>query len=90
MFPNLLEATNEYWRKLDEVEAAYNRGELSDEEVSNSVKELMAELGQERRLAFSFVWQTLQRWLTTQRETVVGLAVISIIVYVWALNGFAS
>jgi hypothetical protein len=33
MFPNLLEATKEYWRKLDRLEAAYPQGEIPLEEV---------------------------------------------------------
>ena len=33
MFPNLFTATQEYWRKLDALEASYQRGEISIEEV---------------------------------------------------------
>ncbi len=33
MFPNLIEATKEYWRKLDELEAAYQQGEIPLEEA---------------------------------------------------------
>ena len=54
MFPNLLEATKEYWRKLDELEAAYQQGEIPLEEVDARVTELMAELAQERRAAFTY------------------------------------
>ncbi len=28
MFPNLIEATKEYWRQLDELEAAYQQGQI--------------------------------------------------------------
>ena len=62
MFPNLLEATHDYWRKLNALEAAYQRGDVSLEEVNQRVPELMAELGEERRAAFRFVWAGLKRF----------------------------
>ena len=46
MFPNLFEATKTYWRKLDELEAAYQQGKVSTEVVNATVAELMAELAQ--------------------------------------------
>lgn len=85
MLPNLLEATNEYWCKLDELEAAYHRGEVSIEEVDAKVKSLMAELGQERRAALSYVFNGFYRLWSVQRETIVGLAIIGIITYTWAV-----
>ena len=41
MFPNLFEATTEYWRQLDEIESRYQQGELSIEEVDREVEILM-------------------------------------------------
>lgn len=41
MFPNLFEATNEYWRQLDEIEFRYQLGELSIEEVDREVEILL-------------------------------------------------
>ncbi len=49
---NLLEATQEYWRKLDALEVAYDQGEISLEEVDAQVNLLMAELGRKRREAW--------------------------------------
>lgn len=48
MNPNLLEATQEYWHKLNELEAAYQRGEVTLEEVDAKVEALMVELGRTR------------------------------------------
>ena len=83
MFPNLLEATKEYWHKLDELETAYQQGNVSLEEVDARVAELMAELAQERRSAFSYTWHCFQRWLTTQRDALVGLAMLALFTYAW-------
>ncbi len=44
MFPNLFQATFDYWRKLDELEAAYQKGEIPLKEVDARVADLMAEL----------------------------------------------
>jgi hypothetical protein len=90
MFPNLLEATKEYWRKLDELEAAYQQGQIPLKEVDAKVAELMAELSEERRAAFSYFWHGWQHWLTTQRETLVGLAILSLVTYAWVLTSFNS
>jgi hypothetical protein len=86
MLPNLFEATKEYWRKLDELEAAYQQGEIPLEEVDARVAELMAELAQERRVALSYFWHGWQHWLTTQKETLVGLAILALVTYAWALT----
>lgn len=72
MIPNLLEATNEYWRKLNELEAAYQRGDVSLEEVDARVATLMAELGQERRATIRFLMDNLNRLWNEQREIVVS------------------
>jgi hypothetical protein len=86
MFPNLLEAAKEYWHKLDRLEAAYQQGEIPLEEVDARVAELMIELAQERRAAFSYCWHGCQHWLTTQRETLIGLATLGIVTYAWLLS----
>ncbi|MGF1542316.1 MAG: hypothetical protein ACFCU5_18040 [Pleurocapsa sp.] len=86
MFPNLLEATKEYWRQLDELEAAYQQAEIPLEEVDAKVAELMAELAIERRAALTYFWHGLQHWLTTQRETLIGLAILAFVTYAWVLT----
>ena len=86
MFPNLFQATKEYWRKLDELEVAYQQGEIPLKEVDARVAELMAELAQERRAAFAYLWHSWQHLLTTQRETLMGLAIVILVIYVWLLN----
>ena len=90
MFPNLLEATKEYWRKLDELEAAYQQGEIPLEEVDARVAELMAELARERRAALTYFWHGWQHWLMTQRETLVGLAILALVTYGWVLTSSIS
>lgn len=85
MTPNLLEATKDYWRKLDELEAAYQKGEVSLEEVDARVPELIAELGRERKAALSYVLNGWSRLWDDQRETIVGVAFLGIITYVWAV-----
>ncbi len=86
MFPNLFQATQEYWRKLDELEKSYQQGEIPLKEVDARVAELMAELAQERRAAFAYLWHSGQHLLTTQRETLMGLAIVILVIYVWLLN----
>lgn len=83
MTPNLLEATNEYWRKLNELEAAYQRGEVSLEEVDARVAILMAELGQERRATMRFLLDNVSRIWQEQREFVLGLGLIGVLTYSW-------
>ncbi len=85
MIPNLQEATKEYWRKLDQLEAAYQQGEISIEEVDAKVASLMAELGQNRRAAINYFLQGFQHWLTEQREVIVGVTILGIITYAWVL-----
>lgn len=85
MVPNLLDATKTYWRKLNEVEAAYQRGELSIAEVDAKVHELMAELGQERRATLNFFADGVRRLWYEQRETIVGVALIGVLTYAWAV-----
>ncbi len=87
MFPNLFQATKEYWRQLDELEVAYQQGEIPLEQVDARVADLMAELAIKRRAAFTYFWQGCQHWMLTQRETVVGLVVLVLVTYAWALTG---
>jgi hypothetical protein len=86
MLPNLLEATKEYWQQLDELESAYQQGKIPLEEVDAKVAELMAELAQERRAAFNYFWHGWQNWPTIQKETLVGLAILSLVTYAWILT----
>lgn len=86
MFPNLLEATKEYWHKLDQLEAAYQQGKISLEEVDTRVAVLMTELAKERRTALTYFWHGWQHWLTTQRETLIGLALLALVTYSWMLT----
>ncbi len=86
MFPNLLQATKEYWRQLDELEVAYPEGEIPLEQVDARVAELMAELAMERRAAFTYFWRGCQHWMKTQKETVFGLVVLVLVTYAWALT----
>ena len=90
MFPNLLQATKEYWLQLDELEVAYQQGEIPLEEVDARVADLMAELAAERRAAFSYFWQGCLHWMTTQKETVMGLVILGLIAYVWVLTSTVS
>lgn len=83
--PNLLEATKDYWLKLDELEAAYQKGEVSLEEVDARVPELIAELGRERKAVLNYVFNGWSRLWEYQRETIVGVAFLGIITYVWAV-----
>ena len=85
MTPNLLQATQEYWRKLDAVEAAYKRNELSPQEVDAEVKALMAELGQARRESLAMLRYSLQNFWHEQRETIIGVAVLLALSYGWLL-----
>ncbi|BAS56885.1 hypothetical protein Q2T42_20435 [Leptolyngbya boryana CZ1] len=83
MTPNLLEATHEYWHKLNELEAAYQRGEVTLEEVDAKVKGLMTELGQSRRAAFSDFFSRVRRLWEEQRETIVGVLGLGVLTYGW-------
>ncbi|MGV2830969.1 hypothetical protein [Myxosarcina sp. GI1(2024)] len=86
MFPNLLQATTKYWRQLDELEVAYQRGEIPLEEVDAKVADLMAELARERRTALNYFWHACRLMLTRQIETLIGLAVLTIVTYTWVLT----
>ena len=83
MIPNLLEATRCYWRKLDELEAAYQRGEVTLKEVDAQVSVLMTDLGRDRRSALQFFFSNIDRVWYEQRETVLGVVLVSILTFTW-------
>ncbi|MFB2923548.1 MULTISPECIES: hypothetical protein [Aerosakkonema] len=83
---DLQEATKDYWRKLNQLEAAYARGEVSIEEVDARVQLLMKELGQARREAFAYLWHSLRLWCSERKEIILGLAMLGIITYSWAVS----
>ena len=85
MFPNLLEDTKEYWCKLNQLEAAYQKGEVSIEEVDARVKLLMTELGKSRQAALNYVLNSFYHLLNEQREAIIGIAVLGVISYAWAV-----
>jgi hypothetical protein len=86
MFTDLFSATQDYWRKLDEVEAAYKRDEMTLEEVNAEVQRLMIDLGNHRRLAIKDFWASLQYFIQQQREVLAGTAVIGVLAYIWLAN----
>ncbi|MFQ4137424.1 hypothetical protein PGN35_013995 [Nodosilinea sp. PGN35] len=90
MFPDLIGATRDYWRKLDEVEAAYRRNELTIQEVDAEVEALMVELGQTRRQQLRDAWAALQTFVNQQGEALVGVTALGMLAYVWlVVNGQA-
>lgn len=87
MSPNLLEATNDYWRKLNELDAAYRSGEVTLEEVDARVKVLMTELGQSRRAAFRYFFDTIRHSWNEQQELLLGTALLGVVAYGWWVMG---
>ncbi|MBD2075425.1 hypothetical protein H6F86_16295 [Phormidium sp. FACHB-592] len=83
MMPNLFEATNTYWRELDKLEAAYQRHELSLQEVDAKVTELMIALGQERRAAFASFRDGLRHLWQKQQELLLGMSLLGALTYAW-------
>ncbi|NBD17253.1 MAG: hypothetical protein GVY04_14270 [Cyanobacteria bacterium] len=83
MFPNLFKATQEYWRKLDELESAYQQDKISHEEVDRRVSELMAELAQERRSTFNYMRYISQNWLAQQKSNLIGIGFLVFAIYAW-------
>jgi len=83
MIPNLLEATKEYWRNLNELDAEYQRGEVSLEEVNARVAKLMVGLGRERRASVRFLLDNVSRIWHEQKELVVGLGMVGALTYAW-------
>ncbi len=85
MLPDLFEATKIYWRKLDNLEARYQRGEVSLEEVDAQVAKLMADLAEERRAIFVQIWRFLQNQLREQGDVILGFTSLILAVYLWFL-----
>ena len=83
MFPNLFKATQEYWRKLDELESAYQQDQVSLEEVDQRVSELMTELAQERRSTFNYIKYRSQNWLAEQKSNLMGIGILVFAIYAW-------
>ena len=88
MFPNLFNATQEYWRKLDQLESAYQQDKISVEEVNLRVSELMAELARERRSTFNYMRYISQNWLAEQKSTLIGIGILVFATYAWILFSF--
>jgi hypothetical protein len=86
MFTDLTEATRDYWKKLDDVEAAYKRDEMTVQEVDAEVQQLMMELGNARRRALKDFWASLQYFVNQQREAIAGVAAIAGLAYVWLVK----
>ncbi len=85
MIPDLMEATRDYWRELDELEAAYQRGDASLTEVNAKVKELMTDLSRSRRESFAYLFSGIRRVWNEQRDAIVGVAGLSVLTYGWLL-----
>jgi hypothetical protein len=83
MLPDLIGATRDYWRKLDAVEAAYRRNELTAAEVNTQVKALMVELGQTRRQMLRDSWAIAQTFARQQGDALAGVAALGVLAYVW-------
>ncbi|MCY7276536.1 MAG: hypothetical protein LH702_23075 [Phormidesmis sp. CAN_BIN44] len=85
MIPDLMEATRDYWRELDELEAAYQRGDVSIAEVNAKVRKLMTDLSRSRRESFACLFSGIRRLWNEQREAIVGVAGLSVLTYGWLL-----
>lgn len=86
MFTDLTSATREYWKKLDKVEAAYKRDEMTIEEVDAEVQRLMTELGDARRQALRDLWASLQYFVRQQRDAIAAVAALGLLAYLWLVN----
>ncbi|MEA5537067.1 hypothetical protein [Crocosphaera sp. XPORK-15E] len=86
MFPNLFEATTEYWQQLDKIESRYKQGELSPEEVDREVEMLMKQLGEKRRESLRFFRDSLSRWISTHTELLIGFVFVLMVAYSWMLT----
>lgn len=86
MFTDLTGATREYWKKLDKVEAAYKRNELTLEEVDAEVQRLMSELGDARRRALREFGASLQSFVRQQRDAIATLTALGLLAYLWLVN----
>ena len=84
MVPNLMESTKEYWQKLDTLDAAYKRGEVSIEEVDVKVAQYMTELGQERRFFFRFIRDRFHQLWQEKPDFLVGIGLMFALTWMWA------
>jgi len=85
MIPDLMEATRDYWRELDKLEAAYQRGDVSIAEVNAKVRKLMTDLSRSRRESFAYLFSGIRRVWNEQREAIVGVAGLGVLTYGWLL-----
>ncbi|NJN71826.1 MAG: hypothetical protein HC799_02910 [Limnothrix sp. RL_2_0] len=83
MLPDLFSATQDYWQKLDRLEARYQRGELPIEAVDAEVKRLMTDLSAERRRALSAFGYVLRHWFTNNRQAIASFSFIVLTIYAW-------
>jgi hypothetical protein len=83
MFFDLIGATHDYWRKLDAVEAAYRRKELTAEEAHARIQQLMKDLGRDRRRVLREFWASLRHPLQRRGDALVGIAMIGLLTYLW-------
>jgi hypothetical protein len=83
MIPDLIGATRDYWRKLDQLEAAYRRNEFTPKEVNAQVKALMVELGQTRRQLLRDSWAIFQAFIARQGDALAGVTALGALAYVW-------
>ncbi|ACB51563.1 hypothetical protein cce_2213 [Crocosphaera subtropica ATCC 51142] len=86
MFPNLFEATKEYWQQLDEIESRYQQGKLSIEEVDREVETLMKQLGRKRKETLLFLTESLSHWISTNTELLISLVFVLTVIYSWMLT----
>lgn len=86
MITDLIGATRDYWRKLDQVEAAYQQGDLSAEAVNVEVQQLMSELGAVRRQALRDFSASLQYFVRQQQDAIAGTAAIALLACLWLIN----
>lgn len=86
MFPDLFEATKEYWQQLDEIESLYQQGKLSIEEVDREVEILMKQLGRKRKESLLFLTESFSHWVSNHTELLVTLVFVLTVVYSWMLT----
>lgn len=90
MIPDLLEATQDFWHKLDELEAAYQQGEVSLEEVDDQVAELIADLSQSRRVVLRRFWDSIRYSWQMNPEPIIGVVLLGSLTCAWlVLNPLA-
>lgn len=80
---DLVEDTKRYWHELDALEEAYERGEVSVEEVDSRVDQLMKDLGEKRRRTWQLFFSNLVNFIRDEKMTIFGLAVVVFLIYTW-------